>query len=284
MFASCSLVQAGLASLFIGSAKALLLAAMVFVPLERVAGMRTDQRPWRHGFATDALTGLINAWLLYAALLMILGGINAIAAAALPRVRAWIEIQPLLAQTILAVILGDLGIYGFHRLAHVMPWLWRFHAVHHSAEEMDWLVAARFHPYDLLCTRVASLGPLVALNVAPAALAVLVVIFGWQSWLVHANVRVRYGPLRWVLVSPEFHHWHHSIEREAHNRNYASLFSVWDVLFGTAHLPLGRQPSGYGVEEPVPEGWLNRFFYPFTRNRHRPADGSGESLLLSRLD
>ena len=128
---------------------------------------------------------------------------------------------------------------------------------------MDWLIAFRFHALDLLLSRIASLGPLVALNAAPAAIAVFVAVFAWQSWLAHANVRITYGPLRWVLVSPEFHHWHHSAEREAYNKNYANVLACWDLLFGTAYLPGGRAPDRFGVDDHVPGGYAARFFFPF---------------------
>jgi sterol desaturase/sphingolipid hydroxylase (fatty acid hydroxylase superfamily) len=154
-------------------------------------------------------------------------------------------------------------------MAHTIPVLWRFHAVHHSAEELDWLVALRMHPVDLLLARAGSIGPLVALGVTPSAIALFLAVFGWQSWFVHANVRVSYGPLRWLFVSPDFHHWHHCAEREAHDRNYASILACWDVLLGTVHLPSGRRPLRYGLDEPVPAGYLARLVHPF--QRHEPS-------------
>jgi sterol desaturase/sphingolipid hydroxylase (fatty acid hydroxylase superfamily) len=217
----------------------------------------------------------MNGLLLYAALLMVLGGVDAAAAASAPQLRQWVATRPLWAQGLLALIVGDLGVYASHRLAHTVPWLWRFHAVHHSAEEMDWLVGFRFHPIDLLMLRVASLGPLVALNVTPAAIGVFIAVSGWQAWLVHANVRIPYGPLRWLVVSPEFHHWHHSAEREAYDKNYASLVASWDVLFGTVHLPRGQQPQRYGIEEHVPAGWIARLFHPFRRASGAPSTDTG---------
>jgi sterol desaturase/sphingolipid hydroxylase (fatty acid hydroxylase superfamily) len=254
-----------LASLFLGPAKTMLVAAAIFMPFERLAGRRPGQRALRRGWAMDVLTGFMNGVLLYTALLVTLGVIDAGARVAAPQLRQWMAMRPLVAQVVFALIAGDLGVYAIHRLQHTVPWLWRFHAVHHSAEEMDWLVGLRFHPFDLFLMKVASLGPLVALDVAPAAIAVFIAVSGWQSWLVHANVRMPYGPLRWLLVSPEFHHWHHSAERDAYDRNYASLVASWDVLFGTVYLPAGRQPSRYGIEEPVPAGWIGRFVHPFRR-------------------
>src|SRR4029077_16066861 len=143
-----------MASLLLEPVKALLLAALVFIPFERFAGVRPAQRIFRKGWATDALTGLWNGLLLYPALLIVLGRINAIAAIGVPSLRIWVEASPLWIQVVLAVALGDLCVYGIHRLAHTVPWLWRFHAVHHSAEEMDWLVGFRFHPVDLLLFRI----------------------------------------------------------------------------------------------------------------------------------
>lgn len=270
-----------LVSLFVGPVKALLIAAALFIPFERLAGLRPTQRALRHGWAMDVLTGLMNGLLLYAALLLTLGGVDAAAAVCAPQVRHWIGARSLLAQGALALVVGDLGVYAIHRLQHTVPWLWRFHAVHHSAEEMDWLVGFRFHPVDLFLVRVASLGPLVALHVTPSAVAIFIAVSAWQAWLVHANVRMPYGPLRWLLVSPEFHHWHHSAEREAHDRNYASLVASWDVLFGTVYLPRGRRPLRYGIEERVPAGWIGRFVHPFRRSAPASFDGERVEIIQS---
>jgi len=252
-----------LVSLIVGPVKALIIAAAVFVPFERLASLHPDQRTFRRGWASDLFTGVANGVVLYAALLMTLAGIDAAAAPGIAPMRNWIAAQPLAAQCLIALVVGDLGVYGIHRLQHAIPWLWRFHAVHHSAEELDWLIGFRFHAVDLFLLRVASLGPLVALNITPSALAIFVAVSGWQSWLVHANVTLPYGPLRRLVVSPEFHHWHHSAEREAFDRNYASLIACWDVLFGTLYLPHGRRPLRYGIEERMPAGWFARFVHPF---------------------
>ncbi len=265
-------------SLFFAPVKLLLVAAAVFIPFERLAGLHQAQRVFRQGWVTDLLTGLINGLLLFSVLLLALGGIDAMAAAGAPQLRHWIETWPLPAQCLLALIVGDLGVYGIHRLEHTVPWLWRFHAVHHSAEEMDWLVGFRFHPLDLFLVRIASLGPLVALHLSAPAIGFFIAVSAWQGWLVHANVRIRYGPLRWLFVSPEFHHWHHSAEREAHDKNYASLIACWDVLFGTVHLPTARRPGSYGVAERVPKGWIARLFHPFRR------DISGDTRGLLEMD
>ena len=271
--------------------KTFVLAAAIFIPFERLAAVRRDQKVLRRGWGTDVLTAIINGLLLSAVILMVLGGVESLAAAAMPGLRTWIASRPFWLQAMLAIVIGDLGIYLTHRLEHTVPWLWRFHAVHHSAEELDWLVAFRFHPLDLFLMRVGSLAPLVMLNVSPTAIAAFVAVFGWQSWLVHANVRLSYGPLRWAIASPAFHHWHHAAEQEAFNRNYSTIFAAWDVVFGTIHLPDGRYPLVYGTEERMPAGYVARFFQPARRRsslfpsriwrRSECADGEGPRSSLS---
>jgi sterol desaturase/sphingolipid hydroxylase (fatty acid hydroxylase superfamily) len=253
--------------LVLGSVKTLLIAAAVFIPFERLAAARPAQRIFRQGWATDALTGLVNGLLLYGVVVLLLAGIDTVAAKAIPDLRLWVSGRPTWMQAALALALGDLGVYAAHRLTHTLPWLWRFHAVHHAAEEMDWLVGLRFHAVDQLVLRTGALAPMVALNVNPTAAAVFVAVFGWQAWLTHANVRLPFGPLRWIVVSPEFHHWHHAVDREAHDSNFANIFACWDVLFGTAYLPRDRQPVHFGIDEPVPAGLLARFLHPFHGRR-----------------
>lgn len=253
------------ALLVLGPFKTLVCAAAIFIPFERLAGARRDQPILRRGWATDVSTGVINGLLVTTIALMVLAVVDSMANAAVPNARTWVGSKPLWTQAILAVVIGDFGIYVMHRLVHTLPWLWRFHAVHHSAEELDWLIAFRFHPVDLLLMRIGSLAPLVALKMSPEAIATFAAVFAWQSWLVHANVRISYGPLRWALVSPEFHHWHHSAEREAFDRNYASIFAAWDLFFGSMLLPRAHDPMRYGTAEPVPAGYVERFYYPFRR-------------------
>jgi len=235
---------------------------------------------FRKGWGTDVFTGLFNGLLLYAILIVTLAQIDTAGRSWWPAVRRWVAAEPLWAQAGLAIALGDFGVYGIHRLSHESRWLWRLHVIHHSAEEMDWLVAFRFHPIDLFLTRTASLGLPIALNVSPAAMAIMVAVFGWNAWLVHANVRVAYGPLKWLVVSPEFHHWHHGAEREAYDKNFASVVAVWDVIFGTAYLPPGRWPAEFGVREEVPRTWLRRFFYPFRRRQAESMSSDDRAALL----
>jgi sterol desaturase/sphingolipid hydroxylase (fatty acid hydroxylase superfamily) len=165
------------------------------------------------------------------------------------------------------ILLSDLGFYWTHRMFHAVPWLWRFHSIHHSIEELDWLAAARVHPVDQILTKGASLVPLFALGFSEWAIGVYALLYQWQSVLIHSNVRIGFGPLRFLVASPEFHHWHHSSQREARDRNFAGQLSFLDALFGSLHLPRGQAPTTYGLDEPMPQRYALQLLYPFMGER-----------------
>jgi lathosterol oxidase len=181
--------------------------------------------------------------------------------------------QPLVIQFLEALLLADLFQYGIHRLFHAVPWLWRFHAVHHSSTELDWLAGSRLHLVDVVITRGFSFIPLFVMGFSELAILSYAVWVSFQAVWLHANFRPRAGWLSRWIATPEFHHWHHSAEREAIDRNFAVHLPVIDRIFGTAYMP-GRWPAVYGIEgNPVPDGWLAQLVYPF-RSRSPASPGS----------
>jgi lathosterol oxidase len=181
-----------------------------------------------------------------------------------PGLQAGVSGLPLWLQVPLAVLVADLFQYGIHRLFHAVPWLWRFHAIHHSSRELDWLAGSRLHLVDVVVTRAIAFLPLFVLGFSERAMLVYVSIVSFQAVWIHANVRTRFAWLgRWI-VTPEFHHWHHTAEPEARDRNFAVHLPGIDALFGTAWRA-DRWPARYGVEEPVPDGWLAQLLHPFRR-------------------
>lgn len=171
---------------------------------------------------------------------------------------------PFWLQSFLMLLLADLVGYWSHRLFHGRR-LWRFHAVHHSSTNLDWLSAVRGHPVNELVSRLAITLALLGLGFAPAAAAWVAPVFAIFAILLHANLDWDWGPLRTVIASPRFHRWHHSTEREALDKNFAGLFPVWDILFGTYYMPKGRVPRVFGTTEPVPEGLFGQLLFPFRR-------------------
>ena len=180
-------------------------------------------------------------------------------------VRATISAWPWLVQFALAMVLTDLAQYGIHRLFHRIPFLWGFHAVHHSARTMDWLAGARMHFVEVVLLRGLTSLPLLTLGFLPSVMQAYVGVVYVYASLIHGNLRGDFNRLgRWVVV-PRFHHWHHAIEPEAVDKNFAIHFPIIDRIFGTCHWPDSRWPEGYGVPEQVPNGYLAQMKYPFVR-------------------
>jgi lathosterol oxidase len=185
-------------------------------------------------------------------------------------IQRWIASQPVALQFLAILFVTDLTQYWIHRAFHEVPVLWRFHSIHHSAEDMDWLAGSRLHLVDVVVTRGLTYVPLYLLGFAEAPLFAYVAFVSVQATFIHANVRFRFGALRWLLATPQFHHWHHGADREAVNKNFAVHLPALDWVFGTFYLPGNRWPSAYGLSggESVPPGYAGQFLHPFAPSRH----------------
>jgi lathosterol oxidase len=247
----------------------LLVLALVFVPLERAFALVRAQRILRFGWRTDLAHFFVSHLLVQVLALLtiapaglLFGGIVS------PRLQAWVAGRPLLLQFVAAVAIADLFQYGVHRAFHAVPWLWRFHAIHHSSTAMDWLAGSRLHLFDVVMTRAITFVPLFVLGFAPSALLAYLVFVAFQAVALHANLRFRFPGLRWILATPAFHHWHHAVSPV--DKNFAIHLPVIDRVFGTAWEP-GDFPERYGIGgEPVPEGWGRQLVWPLRRPRAQP--------------
>jgi len=153
-------------------------------------------------------------------------------------------------------VLTDVVQYWVHRLFHRSPALWRFHAVHHSAQHMDWIAGARMHFLEILILRGTTVIPTIMLSVDQRWVPTVFVVYLYATF-VHSNLGLRFRPVEKLLVTPRFHHWHHGIEKEAIDVNFAIHFPLLDRLFGTYHMPEdGRWPEGYGMQGHPAEGLL----------------------------
>ena len=167
---------------------------------------------------------------------------------------------PLWVQGLLYIVLVDFALYWIHRGFH-RGFLWKYHAVHHASEDVEWISASRFHPLNL------ALGPalvdIVALlcGVAPDIFIVVGPFNIITSCLVHANLDWTFGPLRHVFASPVFHRWHHA--SAVCDKNFAGTFALWDVMFGTFHMPAHELPGNYGIaDKQMPGGLIPQLIYP----------------------
>lgn len=177
-----------------------------------------------------------------------------------------------LPQLLLCVLVADLAQYWTHRAYHEVPFLWRFHAVHHSVKTMDWLAGSRQHMLELIFTRICVLAPLYILGFSEAVMNGYILIVGFQAVFNHANVHLPWGPLKYVLVTPNFHHWHHASDDEAIDKNYAAHYAFLDYLFGTAVKSKNKFPEKYGVVgDYMPDGFIRQQLFPF-RASTKPAE------------
>jgi sterol desaturase/sphingolipid hydroxylase (fatty acid hydroxylase superfamily) len=246
----------------------LLLLAVIFVPLERLFAVH-PRSFLRKGIRTDLgyyfLSGLLTNVALVLPMAVIAAGLHRIVPVA---VRTAAADLPLWAHLLAALAVGEVGFYWGHRWSHTIPWLWRFHAVHHSAQEIDWLVNTRAHPVDMVFTRLCGFVLLYVCGLASTTASahgltpVFVLVIGamW-GFFVHANVKWRFGWLEWVVATPAFHHWHHTNDQHR-DRNYAAMLPCLDRLFGTFHLPRHAMPPSYGIDAPVPSGLGRQLLWP----------------------
>jgi sterol desaturase/sphingolipid hydroxylase (fatty acid hydroxylase superfamily) len=170
-------------------------------------------------------------------------------------------------QLFLCALVADLMEYSTHRAYHEVPFLWNIHAVHHSIKTIDWLAGSRQHVAELLITRIAVLAPLYICGFSQSVMNTYIIIIGFQAVFNHANVHVNWGPLKYIFVTPQFHHWHHASDKEAIDKNYASTFSFIDYILGTAVKTEKEFPENYGVVgDYVPNGFIKQQAFPFKSN------------------
>jgi sterol desaturase/sphingolipid hydroxylase (fatty acid hydroxylase superfamily) len=242
---------------------ALLVLAVLFVPFERAFALRR-QRVTRFAWRADILYFWFNSFFASAGTIVAIVLVGSWMHALVPRsMHHAITAQPAVLQFCEAFFLSEVAEYWAHRTMHTVPWLWRFHKVHHSVADMDWLASARLHPVDRAFTRSSAFLPLFILGFSHVTIGAFTLFAALQALAVHANVRFDFGPLRYILATPQFHHWHHAAE--VVDKNFAAQLPVVDWMFGSLFVPAGQFPEGYGIEEPAPEAYLRQLAWPFQR-------------------
>jgi lathosterol oxidase len=244
-----------------------LTTAALFVPLERFFALRREQGPFRRGWLTDSeYFFMSHALVQLMSVLVLAPAVSLGAMLTIPPLQNAVQQAPLVLQFAACVLAADFAQYWVHRAFHAVPWLWRFHAVHHSAETMDWLAGSRLHLVDVVATRGLVLLPLVVLGFDERAVYAYLALVSLHAVFIHANFAPRARWLERWLAMPRYHHWHHAIESEAVDRNFAVHLPMLDRWFGTHYLPEDAWPKGYGVAgERAPDGYLRQLVWPFAK-------------------
>lgn len=172
---------------------------------------------------------------------------------------------PLVVQMIVFLIGEDIIMYITHRFFHGAK-LWKYHAVHHSSEELEWISAARFHPVNLFLGSILADVTMLLVGISPDALVVLGPLSIFHSAFVHANLDWTLGPFKYVIAGPVFHRWHHTAANRGGEKNFASTFPILDVIFGTFYMPAGELPDQYGIDDrKFPASFPAQMVHPFTQ-------------------
>lgn len=255
----------------------LLGSTLIFVVIEKLFPLYKGQAVFRKEWQTDLKHFAVNHFIVGLVLLTVNFLLHHLFGKLLDN--AWqhhVKSLPFLPQWLLCILVADLAQYWTHRAYHEVPFLWRFHAVHHSVKTMDWLAGSRQHMLELIATRVCVLAPLYVLGFSEGVMNAYIIVVGFQAVFNHANVHLPWGPLKYVIVTPDFHHWHHASDDEAIDRNYAAHYAFLDYLFGTAVTSTKKFPEKYGVVgDYMPEGFVRQQLFPFRGSTDpAPADPS----------
>jgi sterol desaturase/sphingolipid hydroxylase (fatty acid hydroxylase superfamily) len=184
-------------------------------------------------------------------------------------------------QAAIYLIGRDFLLYWIHRIFHNTR-MWRFHAVHHSGTEVDWTTADRFHPVNLVLHSSFVRALMLVLGIHPEVVSFFIAVDILSASFVHANVTWTLGPFKYILVSPVFHRWHHTMPEEGGNSNFAPIFSFWDWMFGTFYMPEGKLPQVFGNDDQhFPEGYFAQLLYPF---KSAKADGADAKVPLQAAE
>lgn len=244
-----------------------LLTGLLFVPVERLFPRKAEQHLFREEWREDLFYYFVSSLLVQVLTFLTMKPSLFLAAhTSWTGFRAAVAAQPAVLQVVEIMFFTDLVQYWVHRAFHRVPFLWGFHAVHHSARSMDWLASARMHFVEIIALRGTTVAPMILLGFGELPIRLYILIVYVHSALLHANVRWEFNRLGKFLATPRFHHWHHGVEREAIDVNFAIHFPLLDRLFGTYYLPARQWPTGYGIEgHPVPRTYWRQFLYPFRR-------------------
>lgn len=266
---------------------------LLFLLMERILPYRAAWNTSRGDLGNDTTSALI-AYLLIPKL------VGPLYWAALAGVAAWLATLaggglwptqwPLWAQLILLLLAGDAGRYWGHRLAHEVPLLWRFHAVHHSAERLWFFNAMRQHPVDKLWFMATELVVPILLGVSGEVLALYLAVTAVCGFTQHCNIDLKLGPLYWIFNVGELHRWHHSQAIAESDHNYGNNLIVYDRLFGTVYHPeAGGEQRGVGpiglLNPDYPKTYWGQFCAPFRRgqlDKPRPAEERADAATTGR--
>jgi sterol desaturase/sphingolipid hydroxylase (fatty acid hydroxylase superfamily) len=245
-----------------------LTSVLAVASLERMLPYRVDWNRGHGDFGADAvylpMTGAVNG-ILEPIIRTLAAAVGAWGSGTMG-FGLWPTAWPLLGQFVLACVVAEFFDYFAHRVMHESPFLWRFHAVHHSAPRLYWLNATRAHPAEMLFRGTVGMLPLALLGAGEEVFVLLAVTNVIVGFFQHANIDFELGALSWIFSVGEMHRWHHSRDRTEADGNYGNNFLIWDAVFGTRyrrHDQTGPDALGFDAVEYFPRSLRGQLASPF---------------------
>lgn len=246
----------------------LLLMTVIFIPIELFFPKNPNQTKFHKEWQTDLVYFVIShLFIQFFGIITQKPAVVFFGWIGLDKVHTWIQQLPFIVALLLAFFATDFFQYWAHRIFHNHIYLWRFHSVHHSTQHMDWLAGSRTHFIDIFFTRAMTFIPLYVLGFSRTVFSVYIIFIAIHAVLIHANTRINFGFLKYIFTTPQYHYWHHCEDPKYYGKNFASIFPVIDMMFGTYYLPGKTWPEGTGVHESqYPKGFIKQTIYPFTKS------------------
>lgn len=253
---------------------ALILISLLIWAVEILFPWRRGQAIFRKDFWLDAFYMFFNFFLfslvaynalsniaveLFNSLLGLVGIENLVAL----ELSSW----PRWSQFLIMFVVADFVQWNVHRMLHKVPWMWEFHKVHHSVEQMGFAAHLRFHFMETIIYKTVQYIPLAMLGFGIQDFFIIHMIALLIGHINHANLNVSYGPLKYILNNPVMHIWHHAkdLPQGSYGVNFGLSLSIWDYLFGTDYIPSDGRDIALGFEkiEKYPNGFWNHLIEPF---------------------
>ncbi len=253
--------------------KGILILIFIFLPFEKLLAVH-QQKIFRDGWLTDIIY-YFSGYFIGHGTTKLLVVFALLSQGSMPILSSFVGQQPLIFQVPTAILIGDLSFYILHRLFHTVPWLWQFHAIHHSSTHIDWLATVRVHPFEQIVTKACQMIPLYWLGFSTETLAIYAIFSSAIAFFIHANIRIKFPILKWIIATPEFHHWHHDRHPQLYAQNLAVQLPILDYIFGTFYMPNQEMPNQYGTDLNIQTNYFSHLIYPFNHLlKKRVSNGS----------
>jgi len=246
----------------------LLLMAIIFVPIEMVWPKNKGQSKFHEEWRTDLVYFVVShLFIQFFAVITQKPATVFFGWMGLSTIHTFVQSLPFAAELFLAFFVTDFFQYWVHRFFHAHRYLWRFHSVHHFTKNMDWLAGSRMHFIDIFLTRAFAFIPLYVLGFSAITFNTYIIFMAIHAVLIHSNTRLNFGFLKYIIATPQYHHWHHCSAPEYYGKNFATIFPFIDKMFGTYYLPGNEWPEATGLNEATyPKGYVKQLMYPFTKS------------------